>query len=329
MTARADLMMGRYYRTEDRAARVHDHRNPWGIQFSAGREFDPAGRIDPARPIVFVKLLDNPDGDVIARQPVVAGALLEIGAVWSELRASAEMFDAMEAEERAAALALLNREMLGRIYDPRLTLYSAPAHMLAKFAVLTDPIDAYRLGARLAHLVLNLDAPDFARLAPPDEFAMWSDMFDAFRANRDRGFAFASICACGGALAEGQSDRDWLDAALAAAGLDPSVTILERAHERMRADLVDDAGTAVGVAERYLLDLGERYFAARSPGDPGLSWSRITEAGLPAPPMFDAAEGQIELTPSLFDRSRFSPTALYNAASALHSWTVNLIDGCR
>ena len=185
-----------------------------------------------------------------------------------------------------------------------------------------------RLGARLAHLVLNLDAPDFARLAPPDDFERWSGMFDAFRANCDMGFAYASICGRGGPLGD-RSDGEWLDAALTAAELDPAATILERARERMRADIVVDERSEVGAAERYLLDLGERYFELRAPDDPGLSYGRILGTGLPAPPMFDAEDGEIDLTPGRFDRSRFSPRTLYDAATALHTWTVNLLDGCR
>jgi hypothetical protein len=323
------IMLGRYYRTEHPAPRPHDHRHTWGIQFSSGREFDTSGRVDDARPIVFARLLDNPGGDLIARQPIVAGALLEVNAVWSEIRTNLEVIGAMPVAEQAIEEPLFRSERLDRLYDPGQTVYTAPARLLAQFAGIVNAIDAYRLASAVSHVVLNLDDGDFARLAPPADFEAWSNLFDGFRASRDRGFAYAVVCACGGRWVEGRDLGEWLDAALAAAGLRSAASITAAALARMRTDVVVDEGDPLGRAERYLLSLGERVLEMRSSGDTALTPSRLDQERLPTPSMFDADGEAIQLSPNLFDTSRFSPEAHHLAAARLHTWTLNFLNACR
>ena len=46
------LMLPEYYTTIDEHGAPHDHLRRWGIQFSAGREFDSMGRVDDGKPIL-------------------------------------------------------------------------------------------------------------------------------------------------------------------------------------------------------------------------------------------------------------------------------------
>jgi hypothetical protein len=200
---------------------------------------------------------------------------------------------------------------------------------LAQFAGIVNAIDAYRLASAVSHVVLNLDDGDFARLAPPADFEAWSNLFDGFRVSRDRGFAYAVVCACGGRWVEGRDLGEWLDAALAAAGLRSAASITAAALARMRTDVVVDEGNPLGRAERYLLSLGERVLEMRSWGDTALTPSRLDQERLPTPPMFDADGETIQLSPNLFDTSRFSPEAHHLAAARLHTWTLNFLNACR
>ena len=105
----------------------------------------------------------------------------------------------------------------------------------------------------------------FREAAPPADFEAWSNLFDGFRASRDRGFAYAVVCACGGRWVEGRDVGEWLDAALAAAGLRSAASITASALARMRTDVVVDEGDSLGRAERYLLSLGERALSDATP----------------------------------------------------------------
>src|SRR5690606_27997231 len=53
------LMLPDYYRLARPDGRPHSTAMPWGISFSSGQEFDPLGRIDTTRPILFVRFSDN------------------------------------------------------------------------------------------------------------------------------------------------------------------------------------------------------------------------------------------------------------------------------
>lgn len=323
------LMLDRYFRTVHPSPNPHDHRRPWGIQFSAGREFDPSGRPDTKRPILFTKFLDNADGGQIARQPIVAGSLLEVNAMWSEMCTNFEAISALPDMEKQLEGVMYTRELLGYLYHPDLTLYTAPAHLLAHFARITDVGDAYKLASAVAHVALNMSAADFEKLMPPASMAAWEELFAGFKTSQDRGFAYAVICACGSHWKENDDVREWVDHALDSAGLGSSAAILAAAQASMQGDTVTDPDTSLGRAERYLLSLGELVFNLRSSSGTALTPGRIAHEQLIVPPAFDQDGVLLPLGSAKFDLSQFNPHDLHAASAALHTWTNNFLSACR
>jgi hypothetical protein len=322
------LMLSDYYRTVHPDPKAHDHIHPWGIQFSAGREFNAQGYLDDTRPILFTLFLDNPSGERIARQPIVAGALLEVNAVWSEIETSLEVISAMPVPERDLERRIFRNERLRSLYQPDLTLYTAPTHLLAQYTSTTDVIMAYELASKVSHVVLNLSEADFERITPPVMMTPWNGLFDAFRKSRDRGFAYAVICACSSKWIDGRVIDEWLDEALATAGLGSAASIIATAHSQMKGDVVANETGLLGIAERYLLSLGERVLDIRS-ANAALTPTRIENEQVPTPPMFDSNGDILSLAPKLFDTGRFQVQELHQAAAELHTWTLNLNSACR
>ena len=91
------------------------------------------GRVDETRPIYFVVFKDHEFGARVARQPITIGALLETTATWSELRVGLGIISSLSGDQRTVEVELWQRERLQPLYEPGLTLYTAPAHMLARF----------------------------------------------------------------------------------------------------------------------------------------------------------------------------------------------------
>jgi hypothetical protein len=323
------LMLSRYFRTVHPTPAPHDHRHPWRWQLSAGREFDPWGRPDDTRPVLFIRFDDHAGGERIARQPISVGALLEVNAVWSELRTSSEVIGMMEPMLRTVEQRMVGQELLGQLYDPAFTLYTAPAHLVANVVRTTDVARAYALGSALAHVVLNLDDADFQRLAMPAVMEPWKALVPGFIAAGDRGFAFAAICMSGAEHTGGRPVGDWVDEALARAGLDPAPQVLARAARTMAAEAAPEPGDMLGRAHAYLLRVGCDVLKARSGPDPALTPTVLQVQGLPAPPMFDPNGELVDLMPGRFDTAEFPPEELYFAAARLHTWTTNFLEACR
>jgi hypothetical protein len=319
------IMMGRYYRTVHPSS-PHGLQKPWQFQLSAGQEFGPDGRLESGQPILFARLLDNSGNALVARQPIVAGALLETTAVWSEIRTSLEILAEIDSEERLVEQAIFQTELARRLYVPDLTVYTSPTHMLANQAKIADIIQAYHFAATLSHIVMNLQDEDFERLKPPADFAPWSQLFDGFRARRDRGFAFAALCVHGGHHS-GKNVHDWINGALLAAGLKSAENTLSAARAKSERHFKNIP--SIESAERYLLDLGLRVFDLRAAGDVALTPARLVAANLPTPPIFDPEGELIELAPRLFDRTKFDPEGAFLSAAQLATSTDAFLQACR
>ena len=321
--------MSQYYRTTTSKPPPHDHRRTWGIQFSAGSEFDVQGRLDPMRPIVFGRFLDRATDALIARQPIVVGALLETNAVWSEISTNIEILRRMQQPERAFEEAAFKRQQLCNLYDPDLTIYTAPVHLLAQFAAVFDSVVAYELASAVSHIVLNLKPDDFFRMKLPDSMRPWEKFSAGFRKERNHGFAYTVICGSCPKWRDNTTVEDWLNDTLKIAGLGPASSIFESAQSEMQSNLRKEQGLQLVDPERYLLELGEHVLKVRSCESTALTPSRIEQANLATPPMFDAEGELIFLKPTIFDVSRFSPKEMYEASWELEKWTQNLLGACR
>jgi len=303
-------------------------KKPWSIQLSAGCEFDSNGRLDRARPILFTRFSDQSSGELIARQPIVVGALLEVNAMWSEMKTTLEITGAMSQTDRTIEEAIYEGELRSYIYNPDLTLYTAPAHLLAYFAQITEVFSAYELASTVAHIALNLSSDDFSQLILPEQMQSWTALLDGFKLSQDRGFAYAVISASGSPWQEGQAIKDWVDDALKKAGLGTASDILSTAVASARAASVANIESPLG-AERYLLSLGERVMEIRSTGETALTPNRILRERLAVPPMFDNNGDLFTVAAAHFDMTQFSPEQMHVTAAQLHTWTLNLLSACR
>ena len=323
------MMMSRYFRVVRPSPKPHDYRYPWRLQLSAGREFDPWGQLNDRRPVIFARFDDHSQDEQIARQPIVAGALLEVNAVWSELRTNGALLAEMPEIDRLIETKQFRADRLAQLYNPELTIYTAPAHLLAMTLKTTDINTAYHLASSVAHVVLNLRDEDFDNLTPPDGMKPWENLFAGFRASRDRGFAYAAICQSASQWTAGRLASEWLDEALARVKLGSASSIYATARERMQKDIVVDDSDLLGRAERYVLSLGPGILAMRSVGDTALTPGRVAAERAPVPPMFDHDGRLIDLSSGAFDRSLFPLEELHQRVASLHTWTQNFLGACR
>jgi hypothetical protein len=166
------LNYAQYYKVVENTAFDHDHQHPCRISYSAGREFDCSGRIDPERPIFFVKFSDHNSGRLMVRQPIGIGALLEIIATWTELLIGEMVISSMPEADGSQLVErhIARGEYLRDVYDEELTDYSAAIHMLSVRTGTKDMFLSYSLGALVASVALNLPEKWYPSLLHPKPF---------------------------------------------------------------------------------------------------------------------------------------------------------------
>lgn len=319
----------KYYQTVVEAKQPHSAAHPWQIGFSAGQEIDPLGRLDPTRPILFVRFLDHKTGALLIRQPLTVGALLETTAVASEYSVVRTYLEAKVPENQRTAMGDdVTKDALSRLYAPSLTLYSAPVHLFAHYAGIKDAALAYRQAATIAHICLNLCDDHFEGIKLPESMALWANLYPAFKQRGDRAFAFAVICSNLEVWQDGMDETNWIDRALIRAGLPDRRSIIEQATEAIAMHQPGGKGTPWDEAERYMLELGLLAARGRS-NNPAFSPMHAQSYMGVVPPMFDS-EGEIYLFPNdKFDLTRFVPEAVIELDWALDGYTRNLLSGCR
>lgn len=323
------LTFPRYYHTVVAAKAPHGMKKPWRIRFSAGREIDTLGRLDATRPILFVRFDDNETGAPLIRQPLTVGALLETTAVASEIFASfAYVRASVPAEEQTVAFHQASASLSARLYDPDLTLYSAPVHLFAKMAGITEAAQAYHFAATLAHLCLNLTADQIGSVLLPSGMEEWQDLFPHFKERSDRAFVFAAVCFN---LERWQSDfklDSWIDTALLKSGLPNSDTIIATALDKMAKHEAAGSDPLLREAHQYMLELGAGVAKGRLKNS--LFGPTQAQASIGLVPAMIDSEGELFHFPGQsFDPARFDPIAMIDRDWALDGYTRNLLTSCR
>ena len=112
------LSFADYYRTVEDNGRKHTLSTPWQIDFSCGIEFNPNGRPDDQKPVIFVRFSDHYSGKQLVRQPLSIAALLETTATWSELSTQFHTISALGADERKVEEFFFSREYRERLTRP-------------------------------------------------------------------------------------------------------------------------------------------------------------------------------------------------------------------
>ncbi|HEV7414798.1 MAG TPA: hypothetical protein VGN98_01470 [Tianweitania sediminis] len=326
---RRRLTFPEYYQTVSEPAPTHDFKKPWRIAFSAGREIDPHGRIDETRPILFVRFADNETGAPLIRQPLTVGSLLETIAVASESYASyLYVKGKVPKNEQVVALHQAGRSISARLYDPQLTLYTAPVHLFAKMSAIKEATQAYEAAAYLAHLCLNLTADHFPGLVLPESMADWQPLFPHFKDRNDRAFAFATVAFNLEKWRTGLALESWIDAALVKSGLPDAKTILAGAVDIMAAQRAAHRSSDLNAAHDYLLELGVVVARGRAKRPMfGIAQALASIGGLPT--MVDGEGEFLRFPNSTFDETRFEPMAMIERDWALDKFTRNLLTGCR
>ncbi|MBP1881611.1 hypothetical protein [Agrobacterium rubi] len=323
------LTFPRYYQTVAEPHAAHSVANPWQISFSAGQELDPYGRMDPTRPILFVCFHDNKSGDRLIRQPMTVGALLETIAVASEYDAiRAILLEKVPEDERTEVGSKIYAGLRSRLYEPALTLYSGPVHLLAHFARISDAALAYDLAATISHLCLNLVHGHFKDILLPERMTRWSALFPSFKDRENRAFAFAVICSNLEQWRDGNDRETWIDAALKRSGLPGRQPILERAIEVIAMQKPGGWETPIDDAEKYMLELGLGVAMGRKRNSTFGPIQAKSYLGV-IPPMFDAHGAIYSLPDSSFDFARFDPETMIRLDDSLYDYTQNLLTGCR
>ncbi len=300
------ILLPLYYHVVEKNTRPHSVRMPWRIEFSCGQEFGPDGRIDPSRPLFFVKFADNETGEPVARQPITVGSLLETTATWSELRAGIGMLLSISEGERAVEQTLWTRERMSMLYEPQLTVYTAPAHMLARFLGATDILQVYERAAIIAHVALNLTSNHFELLRHPVAFAPFGERLGAFARAHNRGYAFAAMARHATDVKFDQPLIAWLAEILDRSGLPRHDNIMQAAFQRL-----DTLSRGLQVrsdldrARDYIFEIGRERLANRlQTAFNGNKFDVLGQIG-PNPPMFDCNANTFSIGMEVLDPSRF------------------------
>jgi len=203
-------------------------RPKWSWGSSIGTGFDHLARPNEQEPIIFARFTDEEQQCLVARQPLTAAALFETRAVFAELDHEAR--HVAQLGEGSPEWDRFNKRQQDMFYDHKLTIYSAPAHIISSRCAVSDPIDAYRLAAKVAGVVLNLVPaieldPELPNRINPNAAARAQQL----QAIRDPGYLFAAIAFLAPRF-EGD-DEAWLSTSLANVGLPPVIEILDQAQQ--------------------------------------------------------------------------------------------------
>lgn len=324
------FMMPKYYRVLEDASAQHSAVDKWAAELSAGREFDASGKINDSSPIIFVRFFDKDRRHLLVRQPVVAGALWEANAVWSEMSTNNENIPTLPEDIGKVERYQVDKEFEDMYFNKDLTIYSAPVHLLSYFAKIEDIQEAYRISSILSHCVLNISSNLYPKIRPPTVLMPWRDLFKGFVRNNNPAFAFAVICSNAERWRVGANEYDWLDDALVKSGLPKSKKIFDDAVAIMQSNSSTQNANRYDTSLSYLLGLGpELLDARRSEPHPAITPSIVEKYQIVTPGIFDE-DGEIFNIPgSKFDYSKFDPMFMWDAENKLFSWTQNFLDACR
>lgn len=288
------------------------------------------GEVDNSRPLLFARFTNTTSKRLVARQPITAGALLETTAVHSDIQTQMELIgsikDPLEARMEAS---MFQKELERSIYNPALTLYTAPVHTLAFKTKLEAPHEAYAWGARVSQVALNLQPKHFEAMQFPGTISRWSGRFDGFRSACDPGTAFVMICEAGGVRRSSETADQWLARALRILGLGSERAILVEAQMILNNEERSPGPVPLYNGHEYLKTLGNRIAQVRRSHGPALTLSSMMGNWLTLPPMFDRDAKSFTLSARPFDLKQFNPVTMCETEGKLHTWMINFEGACR
>jgi hypothetical protein len=248
-TAEADYF-DTYYQTINSLSPGDGPTRPWAWELTSGMRFNPQGRLAKERPIFFTRFA-WPDGTIACRVPFSVSALLEARAMAAELSMHVAAASKLPKDDALVEMAMASKLQIDRLYDPRVAVYSAGAHLIGNVVGLRDAMRAFTLASQLAHVCLDLPSEMFPMLTVPDSFVPWKDRVPGAVAARDRGFAFL-VLTHHGADVPTDEPAEWLEETVRRGGL-PSLSEIRTASTEECAALRSAA--AAGQFEKRLQHL--------------------------------------------------------------------------
>lgn len=254
-------LLSAYYTTVEDRRPTRAKTDLWRATPSCGLRFDSSGKQNQGSPVLFIQF-DWPDGRRACRVPVSVLSLLESGATYFQLACKLGFIASMEPGAREVELADWNRNLVSEAYDPDLGVYSVAAHIIANRVKESDFHTAYKLTAGLSSVCLNLPSDIFNSFRIHDRLRGFGDRALALRSSGDLGFAFMSLAYFGPEDSPGNDEiEDWIDAALANAGLPQLKDLRDIAAAEM--ELISN-GASAGQFQEYLLErlsMGREFYA--------------------------------------------------------------------
>lgn len=153
-----------------------DRTEPWQYRCTVGHAYTISDKLSDKHPIWFVRFY-NAKGGWIVRQPISIASLLEARAVYSEMEAYEICRNAgkIPAEFKARSEPRFNASMLGRVYSPKLTMYSVAAHWFAGNHDVADIIAAYAAASYLAGFCLDAPSEWIRTIDPTFHFRVFME----------------------------------------------------------------------------------------------------------------------------------------------------------
>ncbi len=316
-----------YYRFVHNTPTRATVETPWRIAWTVGHEFDAYGRINRQHPIIFVRLSDHGTGEEAIRQPLTVGSLLETSAMWSEMRTGLEAFALLDPIQAAIDKRLHSEKMKEYLYNPNVTEYTAPAHMLSVLCQIGEVYSTYEHAAMLIQIALNLPQKYVCKLsvsgAPPS-------VLTALRNRGEPGFIFAALCEAAPKSSPDADVSEWVENVLTACGLPCREKILGEAKAELSNVYNAMKKKKTFPLVEHLYDVGISILAARSSErDPSVTLYMAEKTGITLPPMFDSEGEILLLTDRCPDFNILDPHEMYDAEAKLHTWLINFLAACR
>ncbi|WP_337847695.1 hypothetical protein [Sphingomonas sp.] len=186
-----EILFPSYYKFVTPGA-PHGRERQWSNEATVGFRIRPDGTRDEDHPILFVRFTAG--DQIVARQPLSAGSLLELRALAAEDIALTAHLARLDPDQRLVEKKLRQQELISHLYHPEMTTYSAAAHLLARVARIGATAPVLLFGAVAADICLNLQRPQISGLRHPQPFMELSHRHrHGFRARVDPGYLFACL----------------------------------------------------------------------------------------------------------------------------------------
>ena len=170
---------------------VGNETNRWKYQITSGVRFTEEGKPNPEKPILFVRFLSKDDLP-ISRVPISVASILETNAIKAEfdIKLKSMLLD-KEPVSRKIREKNLNKDIIGLLYHPDLTLYSVIAHLTANLNDDNDVINTLETTSAIGTFVLNFPDKLYPNLKIPKiSEKLWEERYKHFISDKDIGATY-------------------------------------------------------------------------------------------------------------------------------------------